>query len=271
VLLGEPPTTPFDLRFRCLGIPVRVTPFFWLVALLLGYQLAVGLAAQSNGALNLAMLVVLWIAAVFLSLMVHEFGHALAMRYFGIAPRVVLYHFGGLAIPDAFSSMGRRQDPYSQIIITAAGPAAQLVLAAMVLVLIVAAGHSTSVPVPFLDNYLPVGFGPPIPSLTLRVAAFFIVMPSLYWAALNLLPVYPLDGGQIVREVLRITQPSRAVPISLMVSIGTGAAVAIYAISQGDMMLAILFGMLAYSSYMALQSFTGGGFGGNPWGRSRPW
>ncbi len=45
-------------------------------------------------------LLLMWIAAVFVSILIHELGHALAMRRYGISSYIVLYHFGGLAIPD---------------------------------------------------------------------------------------------------------------------------------------------------------------------------
>jgi stage IV sporulation protein FB len=128
VFLAEPASTPYDLNFPSVGRPGARVPWFWLVALLLGWDLTQAREQQ-------AMLLTLWIAAVFLSILVHEMGHALAMRFYGIDSYIVLYQFGGLAIPDSYSSrMGygsrrMRDDPISQIVISAAGPAAQLGLA----------------------------------------------------------------------------------------------------------------------------------------------
>jgi Zn-dependent protease len=85
---------------------------------------------------------------------------------------------------------------------------------------------------------------------------------------MNLLPVYPLDGGQVSRETFLLSSSQDGIRQSLILSIVTGAAVAVWALTQEkDTYLAIMFGMLAYSSFMTLQAYSGrgGGFGGNPW------
>ena len=83
-MLAEPPPSQYDLHFSLFGFPVRVHPMFWLVTLMLGYQS--GDAAA----------VLTWIVAVFLSILVHELGHALVMRAYGLRPWIVLHGMGGL-------------------------------------------------------------------------------------------------------------------------------------------------------------------------------
>ena len=110
MLIGEPPRTPYDLNFSLLGIPVRVHPFFWLVALMLNYRL--GDVAS----------VLTWIAAVFLAILVHELGHASVMRAYGFRPWITLYGFGGLASYDqgqAYRSKG--SGPLGQVLICSGG------------------------------------------------------------------------------------------------------------------------------------------------------
>ena len=82
-LLSDPGTTQYDLRFSVLGIPVRVHPTFWFIGLLLG------------SATPQLSLVAIWIGCLFLSILVHELGHALAARSFGWPPDIVLHGFGG--------------------------------------------------------------------------------------------------------------------------------------------------------------------------------
>src|SRR5262245_1781127 len=84
-MLGNASPTPFDLRFAVFGIPVRVHPFFWLFSALLGWD-----ARDPNR-------MFLWIACVFVSILVHELGHALTALWFGWPPEIVLYSFGGYA------------------------------------------------------------------------------------------------------------------------------------------------------------------------------
>ena len=60
--------TPYDLRFRLLGIPVRIHPMFWLIMALLGWE------NRNLGA------VLLWVACALVSILVHEFGHGLMSK-----------------------------------------------------------------------------------------------------------------------------------------------------------------------------------------------
>ena len=92
----EPPPTSYDLHFRVAGVPVRVHPLFWLATVFMG------LGADGD-----PIDVLLWVVAVFTCILVHELGHVLAFRYYGMSAHVVLHAFGGLAIPGA----GRGEEP----------------------------------------------------------------------------------------------------------------------------------------------------------------
>ncbi|NOZ40262.1 MAG: hypothetical protein GXP24_08560 [Planctomycetes bacterium] len=85
-MLAEPPPTQADVHFRVLGIPVRVHPFFWIITLIIGMR---GDSAPPAEVLS-------WIVAVFVSILIHELGHALVQRRFGGQPRIVLHGMGGL-------------------------------------------------------------------------------------------------------------------------------------------------------------------------------
>jgi Zn-dependent protease len=264
-VFGEPQRSPYDLRFRLFDFPVTVSPWFWLVALILGRGFTgFGLFA-----------VVLWILAVFLSILIHELGHTFAFRYFGISSHIVLYHFGGLAIPDSYgSSWGSRSiDPRANALISAAGPLAQMVAALLVMGLVGISGHGFIGGFSFLERILPIPNGEPFASQPLNLFLFSFCIVSLFWALLNLVPVYPLDGGQITRNVLIAGGANQPVQASLMISICAAAAVALYCLRMQDIFLTLMFGMLAYSSYQALNQgggFGGGGFGGGGYGR-RGW
>ena len=125
MLIGEPPRTQGDLNFVLFGFPVRVHPFFWVISLLLG------ISGDPKPEL-----VLIWVAAVFVSILVHELGHAFAIRRYGGQAWITLYGMGGLA-----SSNEANRTPKAQILISAAGPAAGFVLAAAVLVAIRLSGH----------------------------------------------------------------------------------------------------------------------------------
>jgi hypothetical protein len=66
---------------------VRIHPAFWLIAAILGFD------AEQFDAVEL----LVWVIVVLVSILVHELGHALAVRRSGWVSRIILYHFGGLA------------------------------------------------------------------------------------------------------------------------------------------------------------------------------
>jgi len=239
----------------------------------LGYRSAGAWAEKLE--LNQPQLILLFVIAMFFSILIHEFGHALAFRKYGIGSHVVLYHFGGLAVPDGAYpgvSMGRSLDSRAQIFVSAAGPAAQLIGAVCVIAILKAGGIMVPIKIPFLpiDNSLSefLASGVPMESQSLIMLVAYFLVVSIYWAILNLAPLYPLDGGQIARELFVMKDPRSGIVNSLKLSIGTGAALAVYGLTQGSMLMMIMFGMLAFGSYQTLQQYTGRGGGGmNPWQR----
>lgn len=256
MFLDAPTTTAYDLRFKIAGIPIRVSPWFFLMAVLLG--------SNNEDPSHL----LLWVIAVFLSVLIHELGHSIAFRFFGIDSQIVLYQFGGLAIPTGslgFATRGRSASRYQSIVISAAGPAAQILAALVLMVGIAASGFI----VPFSGfpaNWLYRPGATMIPSERLFLFCFDFLSVSIYWAILNLMPVLPMDGGQIARELFLIWDRSSPIKHSLMLSVVTAGVCALYALKQEQMYLGIMFGMLGYSSYVALQAHTGSGNGfGRRW------
>jgi Zn-dependent protease len=71
-----------------------------------------------------------------------------------------------------------------------------------------------------------------------------------------LLPVYPLDGGRVAREVCTLADPRRGIVVSLRISMFVGALMAVVAgLMWNSLYTAILFGYLAYSSYRTLDAY----------------
>jgi stage IV sporulation protein FB len=134
LLFAPPPPTRYDLRFTLAGIPVRVHPLFWLIAILFG--------SSSGDFLQL----LIWVAAVFVSILVHELGHAFAMRFYGQRSQVILHMAGGLTVPESAAWGGGSANVYlgptREILISLAGPGAGFLLAALVMAGVVAAGGS---------------------------------------------------------------------------------------------------------------------------------
>ncbi len=224
MLLGEPPRTPVDLNFSIFGIPIRISVWFWVGALLIGGT------NSPEGALA-------WLAAVLASLTIHELGHAFAFRRYGIGSRIVLYHLGGLAIPDRnrYGSYAGPHNPWQDIVVSFAGPGAEFAAAAVALGIVYVTGLPSN-------------------EIVSRFISDFILV-SFVWAIFNLLPVYPLDGGQISRNFFLLFGGGNGIQYSLMLSLLVAGAVAFWGFQRGSLYLAIMFAILAYSSYQTLQAY----------------
>jgi stage IV sporulation protein FB len=243
LLLGEPGRTPYDLSFSLGSIPVRVHPFFWLVGLLLGLQ---GGARPAG--------VLLWMAALFVSILGHELGHALVMRAFGSRPWITLYGLGGLASCHPAEAGWRGHATWRQVAISAAGPGAGFLMAAALIGILYLSGHAPEFRSPRVTWWIvttPTAF--PHEHLGRFLDAMLFL--TILWGLVNLLPVYPLDGGQIARELMLAANPRTGIVHSLGLSAAVALAVAIYGLSRQWIFLALLFGYLAYSSYATLQSY----------------
>jgi Zn-dependent protease len=244
VFLAEPPPSQGDIHFSLLGFPVRIHPLFWLVTVVLGY----------NGSRGDPVVIASWVVAVLLCILLHELGHAVAMREFGYDASIVLYSFGGLAIPRGRRSYGRELGVWGQILISFAGPASGFILAAL---LVVALHFLGGYPVQFMED----GWRDVVPRVFLpnRVIDEFVYQVffiSVWWGLMNLLPVYPLDGGQIAYQLFTLFHPQDAMRQSLILSVIVGGLMGIVAFVQWkDMYVGILFLWLAYSSFTALQSY----------------
>lgn len=252
MLFQSPAPTQFDLRFSVAGIPVRVHPLFWLIALLLG----------SSGDL---IGIPIWIFVVFVSILVHELGHALAFRRYGIRSQIVLHFAGGLTIPEStpwgtgWASVS--PSPRQEIIISLAGPFAGFVLAGLVIFIVKLLGGE--ILTNWLFGLLPIPHNAivPIGGVILSLLFTMLLWVNVFWGFINLLPVYPLDGGQVTRNILIQYDPRDGVRKSLWVSIVTGGIVALAAfLLLRSIYMAFLFGLLAFQSYQSLQSHYGGRF-----------
>ncbi len=266
MLLAEPPPTAWDLHFQVLGFPVRVHPLFWLVGLLLGFN------GRDGG--NAGVYLLIWFVVLFSSILIHELGHALMIRRFGRQAHIVLYAMGGLAIEgrprgsyefsyEPYGGGGRARTPNEQILISAAGPGIQLLLALLIVLVVKATSGEIKVA---RDGWLPV-FGVVLGgdmatngNFTYLVSLLLAV--NIYWPLINLLPIFPLDGGQIAQQIFVQQDPWGGTQKALWVSVVAGGAVAVLAFMGHQLFTAMLFASLAVSCYMTLQQMGGG---------RRPW
>jgi len=245
VLIGEPSRTPYDLNFALFGIPVRVHPLFWLVAVILGANRRDGIG------------ILTWVTAMFFSILVHELGHAWMMRLYRFRPWIVLYGMGGLTSYDPRDAFGsKRSDTLANILISAAGPVAGLLLAAALVAGFFAAGRGDHVIFTDPWNLQPYVW---LPNARITALLNDVLQICVIWGLVNLLPVYPLDGGQIAREVFLRFSPGDGIRQSMLLSIFAAIGMAVYGyVRLNQPYIALLFGYLAYSSFVAMQNYVGG-------------
>ena len=153
---------------------------------------------------------VLFILILFACVLLHEFGHALAARAFGIrTPDITLYAIGGVArlnrIPDK---------PWQELIVAIAGPLVNVVIAAVLIFGIhVTAGLQQ---VEHLES--------PRIEMLAKVASLNVML-----VLFNLIPAFPMDGGRVLRALLAMTMPyARATQIAARIGQGLAIVFAIF-------------------------------------------
>ncbi len=251
MFLSEPAPTAYDLRFRIGSIPVRVHPLFWLIT-----------ALMSGGNVS-PLYMITWIGICFVSILVHELGHAVFMRRYGQQPRIVLYGMGGLATSDGggwartkLVGFNARRRWLEQVIISAAGPGAGFLLAFAVVVVVFTAGGRVAWLQPTLQN--PFSIVARAISPEFSILATQLLWVNIAWGVMNLLPVLPLDGGRIASTLLVERDPYRGPERAQWLSVIVAVAVAVFAFQVWKMTyMAFLFGYLAVMNYLAM--------------RQRPW
>jgi membrane-associated protease RseP (regulator of RpoE activity) len=219
-MLGMPEPTAYDLRFRFLGIPVRVHPLFWLVTTMMGLR----------GGDEDIQPIVIWIGCVFVSILVHEYGHGLMSRVFRCSPSIVLYGMGGLCYSES-----ERQTPWQRLAVLFAGPGAGLLFFACI------AGGL-------------IALGPPTRGSIGQEIVGNLIQINLFWSLFNLLPIWPLDGGQITGVVLTMFNRRKGMNWAHVVSLVTAAVVAMAWFKFNQMIMGILFAWLAVINFQILQA-----------------
>lgn len=166
---------------RVAGIEVRVhlTFLFLLVWIGVSHYIVGGTPAAVTG--------LLFILLIFGSVLLHEFGHALAARRYGVkTPDITLLPIGGVAriekIPD---------EPKQELVVAVAGPLVNVAIAAVLMILLSVINPAT------------------LRSVGVATAGFFrgdlitrLIFVNLWLVLFNLIPAFPMDGGRVLRALL---------------------------------------------------------------------
>lgn len=225
----HPPSVPVDVTpiatirqyevlptFRLFDIPVTIHPSFLLIALALGWL------NQLTG----WSLMLVWVGIVFVSVLVHELGHALTARSFGAGVEVELNGLGGLTrwgVPDGELPPGRRA------LVSAAGSGAGFVLGGVGWAVIQLFG--------------------PFPSALANRGLTLLVFVNFFWGALNWLPIRPLDGGHLLISLLAKLVPEKADRYARIIFTITSATAMVLAIQFNLIFIAILAGWMLVTEF----------------------
>jgi Zn-dependent protease len=171
---------------RAFGIPLYVHPTFLLIVPWVLFQ------SRDHGLFG-GLFAVAVVLTVFGCVVLHELGHALMARYFGIPTRdITLYPIGGVARLDRIS-----ERPHEELCIALAGPAVNVLIALLLTPLIVSA-FATRVSFGDPENLsLADGALPLLATFTL-----WLWVSNIFLVLFNLIPAFPMDGGRVLRSVL---------------------------------------------------------------------
>ena len=203
------------LEFHLAGIPIRLEWTFLVWTLVLG---------SLFGDLRLTLA---WLAIVTVSILVHELGHAAALRGWGVPSRIVLHALGGATMHQA--DLPTR---WSRIAVSLAGPAAGMVLLGLPALVVDAAWPA---PDPWNDVLV------------------LLVWVNLGWALVNLLPILPLDGGHVALELIDAGTRGRGEVPTHWLSVAVAVAAGVWAFSIGFVFAALFAGFFVVDNLRALR------------------
>ena len=203
----EPRQTRFDLRLHLCGAAIRIHPLFWASSALLGVRYYADPEGGSIGWFAF------WMTAVLASVFLHELGHLFAGRLFGMRGEVVLSGLGGAVL--GLDALPRR---WQRVVVLLAGPLVGF---------LVVAGIWGLTWVPFPAALSEEGW-----QSAIATSVAMVVWINYDWALLNLLPLWPLDGGRIAVEVGEGLFGRGGLVVALVLSLVVSALLAIWAMLQ---------------------------------------
>ena len=215
------PSVQREPHFHFFGVPVHIEPFHFVIACLFGWMRH----RDDPPAAGLVVAISIYIVMQVVGVLLHEMGHALVGRRFGLEPFVNLSGWGGLT---SWRS-GRTLTPGQSILVSFAGPAVGIALGGGALL---------------WSMYSPIA----LPELVNLALSDFIWV-NLGWAIFNLLPVFPLDGGQIMKAVFDKFLGVRGIRITHVISMLVGGAIVGLGVLSMNLLIAVLFGQLVYLNW----------------------
>lgn len=180
---------------RVLGIDIRIHLTFFLLLAFIVFS-----SYTRSGDWGMAMQELVFILLVFAVVVMHEYGHALAARMYGVKTHdITLLPIGGVARLERIP-----ENPWQEFVIAVAGPAVNVVLAALLLAYMVLQNEADQVEV-----------GDP---LTKGSVIGRLAMVNVWLVLFNMIPAFPMDGGRVLRSLLAmVTDRAKATQVAAAV------------------------------------------------------
>ncbi|MDQ3792656.1 MAG: site-2 protease family protein [Actinomycetota bacterium] len=206
---------------RAFGIDVKVHWTFLLLLAFFGFT-----AYQNSGSLGSALITVGVIVALFVCVLLHEYGHSLVAQRLGIEiADITILPIGGLA---RLKSLPEK--PWDEVKIAIAGPLVNVVLAPLFFGVALLLGGGLTMPPNILEGVQ-------------SAAQVFVYLGFINVALVvfNLIPAFPMDGGRVLRGLLATRLgPVRATDISSAVGQFFAAAFFLIGLLSGNLLLALV-------------------------------
>lgn len=231
------------IELRLGSLPIRIEWSFLLTALLLS-----GLDFDIMRLLS-------WLFIVFVSVIIHELGHAAVARLLGGRPEIVLRGLGGVTYPRVPRLLG----PLERVGLSLAGPFAGLMVGVAAFGLLWY-GHpwlAAEVRDAPLSLFQQVSRAADTPMG--RLFALFVIT-SVTWTALNLLPIFPLDGGNTLEAVVAGVRGKPSVgPVAwFSAALSLALGVVLFVLTrQTQPFLLVFFGVLAVTNFNTARAARG--------------
>jgi Zn-dependent protease len=196
------------LSFRLFGIPITIHPSFLIIA---------GLLGLSSGRLALLFA---WVGIVFVSILIHELGHALTARAYGAEVAIELNAIGGLT---SWSTPEGELGPGRRAIVAAAGSGVGVFFGGAVWLVSRLTGPYDGIADFVVSN---------------------LILVNVFWGLLNWAPIRPLDGGHLLTSLLEKVAPKNGEKVGNVVFLVTALGALAAAIWLQRIFVAVLAGWL---------------------------
>lgn len=222
------------VTIRLLGFPVQIQITF----LILGFFVV-------NSGLGF-LGIVLWMATIFMSILIHELGHAMVARWFGAKVHAITIHgFGGVTV---WSETTVAVRGWKRFTVAAAGSGVGLMIGLGLYVAVTRGVFGVLAERAIPSPWGFVLFDPTVETAVVFVIGMFILV-SVLWGLVNWLPIIGLDGASMLREVLRPMFGDATERVSRVIGLGTAIALGAYLFYIGRTFGVFILAYLVISDY----------------------